>query len=320
MAAKMFTDICQSKGTAQTLRLTEPWHHSGRTVNGDSAFASVQTAVELKKHGMFFKGMVKTAHSGFPKTYLETVEYPECGDWITLAVTVQGHCIFATGWGDMTRKNLVHTDGVSGEGTPHGKRRWRECDDAIGTEVVIRYTKRPKVVEDYFDCAKVIDIANHMRQGGLALEQAWKTQKWEHRLYSTLLGMIETDAYCAWRHFHPDGASDEHADFLLSSCLQIQLIMCELRHVGVLAWKTQFWMYMQMKHWLMILFCLLNTPSMPEVRRLPLELAKRPYLDAMYAGIWLRCTAYTTQHQGRGGFRGGGGVQGVRTPPFLYEE
>ena len=40
-----------------------------------------------------------------------------------------------------------------------------------------------------------------------------KTQKWEHRLFSTLLGMIETDAYCAWRHFHPDGANDEHADF-----------------------------------------------------------------------------------------------------------
>ena len=42
---------------------------------------------------MFFKGIVKTAHSGFPKTYLDTVEYPERGDWITLAATVQGHCI-----------------------------------------------------------------------------------------------------------------------------------------------------------------------------------------------------------------------------------
>ena len=130
----------------------------------------------------------------------------------------------------MTRKNLVHTDGVSGEGTPHGKRRWRECDDALGTEVVIRYTKRPKVVEDYFDCAKVIDIANHMRQGGLALEQAWKTQKWEHRLFSTLLGMIETDAYCAWRHFLPDGANDEHADF--TEELAQQLLTNTIDNVG----------------------------------------------------------------------------------------
>ena len=31
-------------------------------------------------------------------------------------------------------------------------------------------------------------------------------------IFSTLLGMDETDAYCAWRHFHPDGANDEHAD------------------------------------------------------------------------------------------------------------
>ena len=55
MAAKKFTDICHSKGTVQTLRLTKPSHHSGRAANGDSAFASVQTAVELKRHGMFFQ-------------------------------------------------------------------------------------------------------------------------------------------------------------------------------------------------------------------------------------------------------------------------
>ena len=171
---------------------------------------------------MFLKGIVKTAHSGFPKTYLDTIEYPEHGDWATL-----GHSIFATGWGDMTRKNLVHTDGVSGKGTPRGKRCWRECEDALGTEVVIRYTKRPKVVEDYFDCAKVIDIANHIRQGGLALEQAWKTQKWEHRLFSTLLGMTEADAYCAWRHFHPDGANDEHADFTEELTLQLLANTCD---------------------------------------------------------------------------------------------
>ena len=30
--------------------------------------------------------------------------------------------------------------------------------------------------------------------------------------------MIETDAYCAWRHFHPDG---EHADFTEELALQL---------------------------------------------------------------------------------------------------
>ena len=34
-------------GTAQLLRLTKPWHGSGRAVSADSAFASVATAVAL---------------------------------------------------------------------------------------------------------------------------------------------------------------------------------------------------------------------------------------------------------------------------------
>ena len=79
------------------------------------------------------------------------------------------------------------------------------------------------MVEDYFDCAKVIDIANHMKQGGLALEQTWKTQKWEHRLYSTLLGMIESEAS---RHFHPDGANDDHADFTEELAQQLLINTC----------------------------------------------------------------------------------------------
>ena len=57
--------------------------------------------------------------------------------------------------------------------------------------------------------------------------------------------MIETDAYCAWRHFHPDGANDEHAHF--TEELAQQLLTNTFDDVGtegVLAWKTQFWMYM----------------------------------------------------------------------------
>ena len=55
MAAKKFTDICQSKGIAQTLRLTEPWHHSDRTVNGDSAFASVSDCCGAQKAWYVFQ-------------------------------------------------------------------------------------------------------------------------------------------------------------------------------------------------------------------------------------------------------------------------
>ena len=60
-------EICQGKeaecrkkwshlpaGTARTLRVSEPWHGTGRILVADSAFLSVTTAVECKKCGLFY--------------------------------------------------------------------------------------------------------------------------------------------------------------------------------------------------------------------------------------------------------------------------
>ena len=54
--------------------------------------------------------------------------------------------------------------------------------------------KRHKLVE-YFDSAGKIDIHNHLRQGSLALEEAWGTKKWHHHVCSTILGMVEVDTF-----------------------------------------------------------------------------------------------------------------------------
>lgn len=40
--------------TAGIMRLVEPYFETGRTVYGDSAFGSVNTAIKLKKNGLFF--------------------------------------------------------------------------------------------------------------------------------------------------------------------------------------------------------------------------------------------------------------------------
>ena len=49
-----------------------------------------------------------------------------------------------------------------------------------------------KVVEEYFEeGAAAIDVHNHYRQGGLRLEEAWGTTKWEHRVAATIIGMSE---------------------------------------------------------------------------------------------------------------------------------
>ena len=121
----------------------------------------------------------------------------------------------ACGWGDSTSKHFISTHTTTLEGNPHGKRHWREIDsdDISGTEACIRYTKKPKVVEDYFESAKEVDVHNHARQAGLSLETAWNSLRWDHRVLSTLLGIIETDAYHMWYACHPQGKNWSHAAF-----------------------------------------------------------------------------------------------------------
>ena len=159
---------------------------------------------------------MKTATTKFPMDHFKHHDmYKEQGDHHVLTACINGHPYIACGWSDSTRKHFISTHNTTLEGNPHGKRHWREIDsdDISGTEVCIRYTKRPKVVEDYIESAKVVDVHNHARQAGLSLETAWNTQRCDHRVLSTLLGIIETDAHHMWYAFHPQGKSWSHADF-----------------------------------------------------------------------------------------------------------
>ncbi|KAL5502000.1 hypothetical protein EMCRGX_G008685 [Ephydatia muelleri] len=148
----------------------------------------------------------------------DEVEFAELGDDITLTTTVDGHNIMAHAWGDKVRKCFVSTHSTTIPGRPSNKRRWREVLDEDGeeigqSEVLNKTVKRKKVVETYFDAASIIDINNHMRQGGVALETAWQTQSWASRVISTILGIVETDAYLLYKKFHPGGSKISHSDF-----------------------------------------------------------------------------------------------------------
>ena len=139
-------------GTAQLLRLTKPWHGSGRAVSADSPFASVATAVACRKNGLHFTGLVKTASRMYPKQYIDEAEFQEIGDDITLTSNVEGHNIMAHAWGDKVRKCFVSTHSTTFPGKPSNKRRWREMLDEDGgevgqTDLYNKTVKRKKVVE-----------------------------------------------------------------------------------------------------------------------------------------------------------------------------
>ena len=72
MANKDFTDR-YAKHTALVLRFTKMLHGKGNIVYGDSAFTSVETACAMLEHGMYYTGLLKTAHRGFFKSYLNTL-------------------------------------------------------------------------------------------------------------------------------------------------------------------------------------------------------------------------------------------------------
>ena len=143
MATKKYMQEWKKTGTAQVLRLTEPWHGTGRVINADAAFASVTTAEACCMYGMHFTGLVKTATTKFPMDHFKHHEYKQQGDHHALTATINGHPYMACGWSDSTRKHFISTHNTTLEGNPHGKRRWREIDsdDISGTEVCIRYTK-----------------------------------------------------------------------------------------------------------------------------------------------------------------------------------
>ena len=97
--------------------------------------------------------------------------------------------------------------------------RKRRIDD--DGRVFYKTVKRPKLVEEYHHEAPALDIRNHLRQDGLALESAWGTHKWYHQVYASLLGIIETNAYLAHNNFRCQTQETSHIDFTRALALQL---------------------------------------------------------------------------------------------------
>eukprot|EP00731_Ephydatia_muelleri_P001846 Em0001g1846a len=167
-----------------------------------SAFSSVATAVALKQHGTYFIGIVKTAHKMYPKQFMGTHDFSKRGDHVALSANVQGHQLFAVGWLDGKRKDLVSACGTTLPSTPATRTRQEvvvSADKGVSTRPYLRTTPGCNIVASYFDNFHFIDVHDHMRQGILKLEQHWLTRNWVYRVLSTLFGVIVTDCYYASR-------------------------------------------------------------------------------------------------------------------------
>lgn len=152
--------------TATTLRLTENDHGSGRIVVGDDWFGSVKTAVELSRRGLYFLGMVKVATRNYPIKYLKENCPQQRGATVTCKTRIDDIEIVAVAWRDAKTHTFVGTCGTTLEGSPCVKQRVDQNVEKYTFEV-----PQIKLVEEYYESSPSIDIHNHLRQAGLALNR-----------------------------------------------------------------------------------------------------------------------------------------------------
>ena len=173
--------------TATTLRLTQPYHGTGKRVIADSWSGSVKSAVELSKRGLYSIMLVKTAHKQFPRQLLGEKNL-ERGDWVAYTATVDEVKVQACRFRDLKVKDFVSTCSTAIPGNP------RKTNHN-------GFVSRPKVAEDYLKNSASIDVHNHYRTGSCGLEDIWHTKNPHRRQLAGILGFCFTNGYLAMKHF-----------------------------------------------------------------------------------------------------------------------
>ena len=95
----------------------------------DSYFASVGAAEDLKRIGLRFIGVIKTATRRYPQNSLSRIELQQRGDFKGLtSSTNDGGTLLAFVWMDRERRNFIATGSSLVNGTPNSRTRWRQVD------------------------------------------------------------------------------------------------------------------------------------------------------------------------------------------------
>ena len=77
----------------------------------------------------------------------------------------------------------------------------------------------PKVFDDYYRARKAVDRNNQLRQGHAFLEQEVLSRRWASRVFTFVLGIIETNAFLAFNHFEHSHIPHMHFRGLLADAL-----------------------------------------------------------------------------------------------------
>ncbi len=99
-------------------------------------------------------------------------------------------------------KTIISTRGSTIAGAPSRRFRHRREEVVDGIEQTIRWAidvQRPQMIEILLNNFSTVDVHDHYRQGSLCLEESWKTNTWFHCIFTTMLGIVSTDFFLAYR-------------------------------------------------------------------------------------------------------------------------
>ena len=212
---------------AYVLSMVAPYANTGRTVIGDSRFASVTCALVLLSLGFYCVMNIKTATKYFPKEELVTwaAEAPR-GAFKSLKSKGVVTCadgssregiVYATATvgpvGGRSNTYMVHTTGGIGQGAPRKYTRHR--NNADGTRSTQeRYITQSESACEYRSHFHRVDGHNAGRcDGGIAaVHDVWRTHDPLIRAYSELtIGVAGENAYKAWKAFGGGGQQKDNS-------------------------------------------------------------------------------------------------------------
>ena len=190
------------------LNLLQPWvNKQRRVVSADSNFASVQACDELKKRGLGFISVVKTATSGFCMELFLEIELARTGLWKGYFSLNQEKKLnkFTFVWVDRDRRYFISNASSLKPGMPYARDRLRQVDDSPNADpVCVKFEiNQPRVAERYYSINTKIDESNRTRQDDFQLDRKLHSKDWSIRVNTSTLGMNDVDTYylgkdCKW--------------------------------------------------------------------------------------------------------------------------
>jgi hypothetical protein len=157
--------------------------------------------------GHSYFGALKTSTKCTPyQELLDTMaEYPSGSNLVMECNTPNEHGMICIGYKYSASKVLVFLGTKSSGSTKPGEPYIARFPDANGN-VAQRSVPRPDIISKYFNDSNVIDSHNQSRQFELALEKRWVTQDCFFRVDTTVIGMVVTDSWRAYKHALPTPA------------------------------------------------------------------------------------------------------------------